>query len=125
MLELIQRSQIYSKVLSYLREGISLSELDRWIIEHLDAFLAPPRDSSSQLAGMVQRWLAELGQGHRSEDEIRQLLEKYIREHQTMVLFSGPDFCYTTSSNSNVSPSGLGLTVQREAQILSSWHRQL
>lgn len=109
---------------AYLRQEISLSELDRWIIDNLGFFLAEPRDSSSDLAGAIQRWLAEMSHGHRAEREFRQLVEDHLRRQKTVVLSLGENFLTATSSNSNVSGPALGITPQEEVQVLSFSHRQ-
>lgn len=92
-----------SKVTEYLlREGLSLNELDLWIISNIAAFRPPRRDSASELAGLIQLWVAERNQGHRDSEEIRELISVYFRNNATFTVNDGSVFSETTSLTSQV-----------------------
>ncbi len=94
VLSLINMAQAFS------RGALALVEFDNWIVLHLPSFLPPHRDAASQLAGLIQLWVAELNQGHRNQDEIRALVGDYMREHAMFML--SEDLVIASSQNEAV-----------------------
>lgn len=86
MMRLNQDAIFLAKVNAYIRGEITLSDLDLWVMINLRPFLPPRRDSISEVAGLIQLWVAERNQGHRTVDEVRELIAAYIREIPTITV---------------------------------------
>ena len=86
------------KVNAYLGGTISISDLDMWIMTNLPAFLPPRRDSISEFAGLIQLWVAERNQAHRTAEEIKELIAAYIRDLPTVTITNASIFSGATSA---------------------------
>lgn len=111
----IQDANFFEKVRSYLRGDMLLDELDRWIVERLPALVPPRQDAVSELAGLIQLWVSELGQGHRDPEEVRSSVREYLRRHGPVVL-SHRIGVHPESGSANAPTP---LFMQGEFQVLS------
>ena len=94
-------SEVFRKVSQYLNGKISLEDVEDWLVSHLYEFLTLPPCSASELAGTIELGLAEMSSGQCSEDDFRSLLEKYIREHDTITIDIRPPELVFTSGSAN------------------------
>lgn len=115
----IQDADFFEKVRSYLKGDMPLDELDRWIVERLPALVPPRQDAVSELAGLIQLWVSELGQGHRDPEEVRSSVREYLRRHGPVVV----SFRVGVHPESASASTPIHLFMRGEFQVLSFSHR--
>ncbi len=119
-MDAIQDSDFFEMVRSYVRGEISLDELDQWIVERLPSFAPPRQDAVSELAGLIQLSAFEVSQGHRDAQDVRSLVEEYLRRREPIVV-SYQVGVHPESASTNV-PIPI-FTGWREVRVLSFSHR--
>jgi hypothetical protein len=94
-------SEIFRKVFQYLNGKIGVEDIEDWLVPHLYEFLTLPHCSASELAGVIELGLAEMSTSQCSEDDFCALLQKYIREHNTVTIDIRPPELVCTTSSAN------------------------
>ncbi len=72
---------IFGVATSYLHNEISLHELHEWMARHTTWLMTAPKDDATELAGLVELNLAEIGLSHATEDDLRRELTKFFASH--------------------------------------------
>jgi len=76
---------IFVKVNQYLDKKISFQELEDWIVDHLFYFIYSPNNTAKDLAGIIELSLAEMSNGHLSEEEFRERIHNFIMHTSTII----------------------------------------
>lgn len=89
---------ISKKVTDYLENRITLEELEDWLAPHLGLFISLPGNNASELAATIELGLAEMTNGHRTEDEFRDLLKEFVKSRDfTFITLDQYQSDYTSS----------------------------
>ncbi len=92
--------RLHSQVNRYLEGRITLEQLEEWIVTRWRQLFALPHSGASDLAGSIERGLAEISDGVTTEDEFKQtLLEALRREATTGIAYT--EIAQTETSNSS------------------------
>ena len=84
----------------YLEGGLTLDDVQEWLVPRLGSFLVDPDCTASQLAGLFELCFADIAAGEADEDELRDLISDFLRANETIMLASA---VRTTTSNATVS----------------------
>jgi len=80
--------ELKQKIIDYLRQEISLQELEEWMIPYESHFLADPDSADADAVSAIELCLAEWSNGLRSEENVRRLLREVIEKHETVQVVS-------------------------------------
>jgi len=113
-------SDFRQRVLQYLEGLISLEELEEWFLPKVFDLIVDPDSSDSALAAAIELGLAEMMDGIRDEDGLRQDLREILDElcgvvadkHMIVYRSSFPDFPVTSSSATSICSYDLEYCVQ-------------
>lgn len=97
-------SELQEQVFRYIDGIISIGELEEWYIPRLPILVTSPY--TEEVVSTIELGLIEIGSGLRSEDEFKELLQEFIREHNT-ITFQYPEtdvVVSTSSSNQPITP---------------------
>jgi hypothetical protein len=72
----------------YLERDLTLDDLQEWLVPRLGAFLVDPHSTASELAGLLELCFADTAAGEADENELRDLIDDFIRTNSTIVLAS-------------------------------------
>jgi len=97
-------SELQEQVFHYIDGIINLSELEEWYLPRLPMLVTSPY--SEELVSTIELGLIEISSGLRSEEEFKELLQEFIREHNTIrVQYPETDIVISTSaSNQPITP---------------------
>ena len=97
-------SELQEQVFHYLDGIINLSELEEWYVPRLPMLVTSPY--TEELVSTIELSLIEMDSGLRSEEEFKEFLREFMRQHETiMIQDSESGVMYTTSaSNQAVTP---------------------
>lgn len=73
-------SDLLDKVNQYLDKQISFSELEEWLVPREPSLLRESESDDSDIIGAIELGLAEMSAGIRSEEEVRDLISREVRE---------------------------------------------
>ena len=76
--------RVFSVVARYLDHGIGLRELQEWMVRHTTWLMTGPRDTGTELAGLVELDLAEISAGVGTEEELREDIHDFLSSHHTL-----------------------------------------
>ena len=97
----------------YVDGTISLDDVQEWLVPRLGIFLADPRSTASQLAGLFELGFADIAAGEADEDELRELVKECLRENETIQL-AGAELTATSNSAVAIGTLFIGKPVQFE-----------
>ena len=83
----------------YLEGGLTLDDVQEWLVPRLGSFLVDPHCTASELAGLLELCFADIAAGEADEDELRDLISDFLRANETIMLASA---VRTTTSNATV-----------------------
>jgi len=91
-------SEFQEQVFRYIDGIVSLSDLEDWYVPRLPMLVTSPY--TEELVSTIELGLIEIGSGLRSEDEFKELLQEFIREHNTITIqYPQTDVVISTSSS--------------------------
>jgi hypothetical protein len=85
--------EVHSKIRSYTKGEIDLSELERWFYNNIGELLSLPPSLELYLAGEIQLGLAELTNDDIVEDEFKKNLEDLLNPGD-ILFFGSPNATY-------------------------------
>lgn len=97
-------SELQEKVFHYLDGMISMSDLQEWYVPRLPMLLTSPY--GEELVSTIELGMIEVGSGLRSEDQFKELLREFIREHDIIrIQYAEPDIVISMgASNQPITP---------------------
>ena len=97
-------SELQEQVFRYIDGIVSLSDLEEWYVPRLPMLVTSPY--TEELVSAIELGLIEIGSSLRSEDEFKELLQEFIREHDTIrIQYPDTDIVVSTSaSNQPITP---------------------
>jgi len=97
-------SELQEQVFRYIDGIVSLSNLEDWYVPRLPMLVTSPY--TEELVSTIELGLIEIGSGLKSEDEFKELLQEFIREHNTIrIQYPETDVVISTStSNQSITP---------------------
>ena len=97
-------SELQEQVFRYIDGTVNLSDLEEWYVPRLPILVTSPY--SEELVSTIELGLIEISSGLRSEDEFRELLQEFVREHNTIrIQYPETDIVISTSaSNQPITP---------------------
>ncbi len=97
-------SELQEQVFRYLDSIVSLSDLEEWYVPRLPMLVTSPY--TEELVSTIELGLIEISSGLRSEDEFKELLQEFMREHNTIrIQYPDTDIIVSTSaSNQSITP---------------------
>ena len=100
-------SEVIFRVRRYLRNELSLDQLEDWLIPRLPMLFSLPDTSvACQLTSLIELSRAELGSGIITEDEFKEALHAFLDPVETIdVVISGPQTDSINSSSVELSDS--------------------
>lgn len=79
-------SALLSHLETYLNDGCSLQELERWLVAHLQEILDARNQAAIELANQIDASLVEFSAGALDEVTLRQRLDGLLRLEKTFSL---------------------------------------
>jgi len=106
-------SEFQEQVFQYIDGIISLSNLEDWYVPRLPMLVTSPY--TEELVSTIELGLIEIGSGLKSEGEFKELLQEFIREHNTIrIQYPETDIVISTSaSNQPITPPMPGMPYVR------------
>ena len=103
-------SEVREKVTEFVESNISLSELEEWLVPRLPSFMREPYSADSDVVAEIELGLAEINDGIRTTEELRNNLKRVLENHSlqfvlTLVDRSQHSEVRTGSSGKIYSPS--------------------
>ncbi len=97
-------SELQEQVFRYIDGVVSISDLEDWYVPRLPMLVTSPY--TEELVSTIELGLIEIGSGLRSEDQFKELLQEFIREHNTITIqYPEADIVVSTSaSNQPITP---------------------
>ena len=97
-------SELQEQVFRYIDGMISISDLEEWYVPRLPMLVTSPY--TTELVSTIELGLIEVGSGLGSEDEFREALKEFMREHNTIIIqYPETDMVISTSaSNQQITP---------------------
>jgi hypothetical protein len=112
--------ELEEKVLQYVNYEISLEQLEDWLVPRLPAFLVFSDSSDSDVVAAIELSLAEISDGIRTEDELRDLLFDVLRKDPTTwLLYPSDRSQIDTSSSINKTRWTTGIFTSSTSPITS------
>lgn len=99
--------ELKQKIVEYLRNEITLQELEEWMVPYEAHFLADPDSADADAVSAIELGLAEWADELRSEEEVRQLLREVIEQYETVRM--------TTSDNDAIKATWSSELTQNES----------
>lgn len=102
-------SELQEQVFRYIDGVVSISDLEGWYVPRLPMLVTSPY--TEELVSTIELGLIEISSGLRSEDQFKELLQEFIREHNTITIqYPETDIVVSTSaSNQPVTPLMLSI----------------
>lgn len=106
-------SELQEQVFRYIDGIVSLSNLEDWYVPRLPMLVTSPY--TEELVSTIELGLIEIGSGLKSEGEFKELLQEFIREHNTIrIQYPETDIVISTSaSNQPITPPMPGMPYVR------------
>jgi hypothetical protein len=114
--------ELTDKILQYVDSTITIAQLEDWLVPRLPFLARNSEGEDSDLVAAVELGLAELGNGIRSEDNLRNFLRKVIQEKASLRILYQPNTYPPTivgSSSRTVSVGILLSTVQFASTVVA------
>lgn len=93
--------ELQETVLRYINNEIDIEQLKDWLVPRLPIFLSSLDTPDANVADAIELGLAEMRDGIRTEDEVRQLLLDVVREQITVLVVYPPDRLYDETSGAD------------------------
>ena len=78
--------QLKEKIIEYLRQEITLLDLEKWMVPYESELLSDPSSADAAAISTIELCLAEWSDGLREETEIRRLLQTIIEQYEMVQL---------------------------------------
>jgi len=97
-------SELQEQVFRYIDGIVSLSNLEDWYVPRLPMLVTSPY--TEELVSTIELGVIEIGSGLRSEDQFKELLREFMREHNTITIqYPETDLVISeTASNQPITP---------------------
>ena len=100
-------SDLANKLQQYLEESITLAQMNEWLAGRLPFYLQNPSTEDAKLVSVFELGLAELDDDLSTEEDLRQELSQFMREHVSVQTWYDPqaimrEINNTGSSNETV-----------------------
>jgi hypothetical protein len=95
--------ELWEMVLRYVEASIAVRELEDWLVPREPDILRNPNSADSSVVGAIHLGLAELSDGLRTEDELREFLLEVISAYPVVsdLYLSPPSEIEVRTSSSN------------------------
>ena len=111
-------SNFYTKAIEYINDQLDLEKFESWLVANLDELLSIPLPDISEFVNTIELGRAEMSAGHRTEEEFKKELRRFLRNHPTIAA----EFGGTTSvvsASSNVTQSADQVTIEETVRQFS------
>lgn len=71
--------ELKNEVVQYLQGQVTLHQLESWLMPRIQCFMEPPATADAEMAAAVYHGLVEIGDGLRTEDQMRGYLHGVLR----------------------------------------------
>jgi len=111
-------SNFYDQAFKYVSDQLDLEKFEHWLVANLDELLSIPLPDVSEFINTIELGRAEMSEGHRTEEEFKEELRQFLRNHPTI----SSEFGITTSlvtTSSSTTQSADQATVEEESRRFS------
>ena len=82
--------ELWDMVLRYAEASITVSELEEWLVPREPDIMRDPHLADADVVAAIHLGLAEMSEGLRTEDDLRNYLRELIAEYPVVAAFHAP-----------------------------------